>query len=96
MAPLEFNAEFARLFLAYLSSYTPVNNIADNITFLQGPWKHTPPPFHHMLKSKFEAVKNNDDRLTTRYNVNKMPLFFRTQNIFNRSFVLVTSLITLV
>lgn len=75
MAPLEFDAEFARLFPAYLSSCTLVNNLPDNITFPQGQQKHTPPPFHHRLKGKFEAAKNGDNCLTTRYNVNTMPLF---------------------
>lgn len=36
MAPLEFDAEFARLFPAHLPSRILVNSIADNITFPQG------------------------------------------------------------
>lgn len=59
-------------------------------------WKHTPPHFHHMLKGKFEVAKNSGHCLTTRYNVNKMPLFPHPKKVFNQSFVLATCFITLV
>ena len=53
------------------------------------------PPFRRMLRDKFEAAENGDNCLTTRYNVNKMPLFPHTR-VFHQSFVLGTCFVTLV
>lgn len=96
MAPLEFDAEFARLFPAHLSSHTLVNSTADHLAFLQGQLKHTPPPSRHTLEGKFEAAKDTDNCLTTRYDVNKRPLFPHAKKVFNQAFVLATCFITLV